>query len=136
MAPSGPWWTAKRPTDCLRLSETKLIQLTKTNMPLIKISTEKRVLEGICSLSVEAGSTGYCGGDSGHGGRAVLVLVNENCFDLRLEYAGGGVFIEPKRVSIVVGGDAEMEQFAEALEFAAKTIRAANERKGSVFISA
>jgi len=71
-------------------------------------------------LRVAAGTTGYCGGDAGHGGRTIFEIEDLGNTDISItpikgEF-NGGVLIE-------LGGDSEMETFVEALEWAASTLR-------------
>lgn len=64
-------------------------------------------------LEVEVGTTGYKGGDSGHGGRTYFRVKDGSSTDIRCTP------MENKRgVEIILGGDAELDTFIEALEFA------------------
>lgn len=86
--------------------------------------------QGVCSLRVEVGTTGRKGGDSGHGCRTVLRLIDTGSTDMRGgikgHYAGkstvnaGGDNLE--RIEIAFGGDAELTNFFDALMFAMNTI--------------
>jgi len=69
------------------------------------------------SLYVEAGTTGFKGGDSGHGGRTFFLLHNAASTDIEID------FLPPDGVAICLGGDSELRTFIEALEFAADTLR-------------
>lgn len=101
----------------------------------IKIETEKEEFVSANMLSVEVGTTGYCGGDSGHGGRTYLRIHDEGCTDLRCKVHGyfvdeenGGADYEDKYtddaqdIEITLGGDCEMDTFIAALRYAADTL--------------
>lgn len=64
-------------------------------------------------LEVEAGTTGPCGGDSGHGGRTMLRIADAAGTDIEVEWNP-----EKKEVTILLGGDAEMGTFVAALRYA------------------
>ena len=67
-------------------------------------------------LRVRAGTTGPCGGDSGHGCRTVFELEDASGTDIHVQVLDRGV-----RISL--GGDCELETFIQALEWAAKSLR-------------
>lgn len=67
-------------------------------------------------LRVRAGTTGPCGGDSGHGCRTVFELEDASGTDIEVQVLDRGV-----RISL--GGDCELETFIQALEWAAKSLR-------------
>lgn len=69
------------------------------------------------SLYVEVGTTGFQGGDTGHGGRTFFLLHNAASTDIEADA------IFPDKVAISLGGDSELRTFIEALEFAADTLR-------------
>jgi len=62
-------------------------------------------------LEATVGTTGYKGGDSGHGGRTIFRLTNLASTDMRVK-------VEDDEVTICFGGDAELYTFIDALEFA------------------
>lgn len=95
-------------------------------------------------IKVAAGTTGYKGGDTGHGGRTFFGIRNEAGTDMRITFSaerwnstGGeleveeadghtnifGRNLEADRICIEFGGDAELETFIEALEFALETLK-------------
>ena len=91
-------------------------------------------------LSVEAGTNGFHGGDSGHGSRTHFAIEDLASTDMRISFhadkcVGGkletdetgllvhGVDLHCSRIEIDLGGDCELETFIQALEFAAKTLR-------------
>ena len=67
-------------------------------------------------LRVRAGTTGPCGGDSGHGCRTVFELEDASGTDITVSLLAHGV-----RISL--GGDCELDTFIQALEWAAKSLR-------------
>lgn len=96
-------------------------------------------------LEVRAGTTGYRGGDSGHGGRTIVEFKDLASTDMRLSFqtqplpdgsmetiSGQRVKarnIECEYIRLTFGGDAEMDTFIEALDFAVKTLRRMREKK-------
>ncbi len=63
------------------------------------------------TIEVEAGTTGFRGGDAGHGARTYFRIKDLGCTDMKITTITGGVVIE-------LGGDAEIITFIKALEFA------------------
>lgn len=49
-----------------------------------KITTYSREIESCNILEVEAGTTGYCGGDTGHGGRTYFRIQNAASTDMEV----------------------------------------------------
>ena len=96
----------------------------------IKIQTRKESMESCNILSVEAGTTGHMGGDTGHGGRTYLRISDDASTDMRCivktddgkthKFDGAA---DVTQIEIMLGGDTELDTFIEALEFAAKTLR-------------
>ena len=110
----------------------------------IHIETEKSECISANIIGVEAGTTGYCGGDSGHGGRTYFRLSDLASTEMRLSftsqhsYNNGVVEIDGKQyqvgsiscsnleasdIQIVFGGDCELDTFIEALEFTLNTLK-------------
>ena len=73
-------------------------------------------------LEVKVASTGYCGGDTGHGGRTYFSLEDLGSTDMNI--CAGGKEFKSGKVELLFGGDTELETFVEALEFAAASLRA------------
>ncbi len=96
-----------------------------------KIDTLSQEIVSANIISVEVGTTGYCGGDSGHGGRTYVRIKDESSTDMRCRLKGyikGRGYedvdcINANTVEIVLGGDCELETFIGVLEFAAQTLR-------------
>lgn len=85
-------------------------------------------------LGVSAGTTAPAGGDAGHGGRTLIRIedLGGTNWGIRItgnqgEFytLGGPMDLQLGSVEILLGGDTEAETIAEALEFAAETIRRA-----------
>lgn len=80
-------------------------------------------------LEVEVGTTGYMGGDTGHGGRTYLRIKDLASTDLRCRVISEGRMnrfdkaAEVSQIEVILGGDTEMETFIEALDFAVKTLK-------------
>lgn len=87
----------------------------------VEIETWKREITDANILSVEAGTNGYQGGDTGHGSRTYIRIQNEGGTDL-----GARVLLDSlgyvDGVEIVLGGDAELSTMIEALKFATKVL--------------
>lgn len=67
-------------------------------------------------LEVEVGTTGFRGGDTGHGARTYFKLENLGGTDMTVSVTDNGVIIE-------LGGDTEITTFVDALEFAVNIIK-------------
>lgn len=96
----------------------------------IRVDTYKREIFNANILEVEAGSTGYCGGDSGHGSRHYIRLKDLGSTDIRVKI-GDQEFDElykDKGIEIILGGDTELDTMITALKFVTKVLEdAANE---------
>jgi hypothetical protein len=90
---------------------------TRMGGSMVNIVTKSRQFAGACSLEVEVGTTGARGGDAGHGCRTYL----------RLRIFGAEMRVEvPQRrdeVALIFGGDAELGNLIDALEFALDVLR-------------
>lgn len=69
-----------------------------------------------CVLEVIVETTGFCGGDTGHGGRTTVSLVDHSSTDMERS------FVEEGRVEIRMGGDAELRSLIRGLRFAADSL--------------
>ena len=89
----------------------------------------KATYTSACIMEVETSSTEPCGGDAGHGSRAVLKMSDlaSVCWTVTLaDESGDTVVIDcPRSVSIEVAGDCEQGVFLAALEQMVATLRAA-----------
>ena len=79
-------------------------------------------------ITVEAGTTGRMGGDSGHGGRTYFRISDDASTDMNCNVNGESCG-HACQIEIMFGGDCELETFIEALEFAA----AASALKHTIF---
>ena len=87
-------------------------------------NTVPTYMENICSaniIQVEAGSTGYCGGDSGHGGRTYFRIEDLGGTDIRVNpinslFGNGGL-------EVTLGGDCELATIIEALDFISQCLK-------------
>lgn len=77
-------------------------------------------------LKVTVGSTGYRGGDTGHGGRTYFALEDLGSTDMRVR-VNKGEWVEMMSargpVEIAFGGDCELSTFIEALETAVRVLK-------------
>ncbi|MBO4551481.1 MAG: hypothetical protein J5733_12185 [Bacteroidaceae bacterium] len=94
-----------------------------------KVETFKKEIVSCNILTVEVGTTGHMGGDSGHGGRTYLRIADEASTDMRCRVIANGKLHEfdntcqTNQIEIVLGGDCELDTFAEALRFAADVLK-------------
>lgn len=86
-----------------------------------EITTYTREVFSFNTLKVEAGTTGYKGGDSGHGGRSYFRIEDESSTDMKvrriLQRYGGGDGLE-----VTIGGDSELETMIRALKFIVRVL--------------
>ena len=84
-----------------------------------EITTYSRDILSANILEVEAGTTGYKGGDSGHGGRTYFRIADAAGTDIQVypigHYADEGF-------EVVLGGDCELETIIRALKFITKVL--------------
>ncbi len=82
----------------------------------MKIVTKSQQFCNAAILEVEVGTTGRCGGDAGHGGRTYLRLKDAGDTYMRVEARDGDV-------ALTFGGDAELENLIEGLQFAIDVLK-------------
>jgi hypothetical protein len=99
---------------------------------IAEIPIKGKDIEDFNILHVSAGTTSPAGGDAGHGGRTFVSIedMGGTSWGVRItshsgqsHSIGASLDLDLKSVEILLGGDAEAETIAEALEFAAATIR-------------
>lgn len=73
-------------------------------------------------LEVEVGTTGYQGGDTGHGCRTYLRIQDQGCTDINVNVLVDK-FNKPEGFVLELGGDTELATFIEALEFAVNVLK-------------
>lgn len=95
-----------------------LSEQTNSTISIDRISIAAKQIEITSAniLSVTAGSTGFKGGDTGHGGRTYFAIKDEASTDLRLR-VNNGHWNQVENIEIALGGDTELETFLEALKF-------------------
>jgi hypothetical protein len=73
-------------------------------------------------FKVQADTNCPKGGDAGHGGMTTVTLTDlgGSCIDIDVD---GDLYDSPEMLTITVHGDAEMVTLADALEFAAKSLK-------------
>ena len=86
-----------------------------------EITTFSRDVVSCNILEVEAGTTGYMGGDSGHGGRTYFSIKDAACPDMDVRVMhdrfGGCTGFE-----VFLGGDCELDTMISALKFITKVL--------------
>ena len=105
---------------------------TKLNTRIVKgeeIETWEREIYDANVLTVEVGTNGYKGGDSGHGSRVYLRFTDEGGTDLnaRVQTTPYGNTTE---IEITLGGDAELSTMIKALKFAVKVLKEQSRETG------
>jgi len=87
-----------------------------------------RTFEDACILRATVATTGYQGGDAGHGGQTKIVLDDLGNTDIEASFVeeviptpGGDVL---RRLAINLGGDAELRVIIKALRFSADALEA------------
>lgn len=92
----------------------------------VDVETWERKIIDANILSVEAGTNGYQGGDTGHGGRTYIRISDEGSTDInarvikdRCDNTSG--------IEIALGGDAELSTMIEALKFITKVLEEGRE---------
>lgn len=86
----------------------------------IDVTTYTREIYSANALSVEAGTNGYHGGDSGHGSRTYFRITNCGGTDIRVKANGhdGNEGFE-----VTLGGDCELATIISALKFIIKVLK-------------
>jgi hypothetical protein len=91
----------------------------------MRIVTKKQTMVHAALLEVEVGTTGLCGGDTGHGGRTYLRLEDEGGTDITVRPISSGT--GSGGVELVFGGDAELENLIAGLQFALHVLQESKE---------
>jgi len=84
----------------------------------ITVPTQKVELTTCNILECEVGTTGYKGGDSGHGCRTYLKLKDHASTDMRLRVNGEEIDVMDGQIELIFGGDTELDTLRAALRFA------------------
>jgi len=77
-----------------------------------------RSFTSMCTLRTTVRTTGFCGGDSGHGGRTEVIFEDLGATDIEAKYQE----YPEKQVVLRVGGDAELRVLIQALRFSADAL--------------
>jgi hypothetical protein len=70
-------------------------------------------------LRITVATTGFCGGDTGHGGRTVITIEDLGSTDIDASFEDTDT---GRRLEIRLGGDAELRTIILALRFAADAL--------------
>ena len=96
-----------------------------------KITTYSRDIVSCNILEVEAGTTGYRGGDTGHGGRTYFRIQDAACTDMEIHSyttrCGSNGF------EVCLGGDCELETMIRALKFITKVLEDESKECGTSY---
>lgn len=85
-----------------------------------EISTYTRDVISANIIEVEAGTTGYMGGDSGHGGRTYFRIQDSASTDMEIRTFVGKHGCNG--FEVFLGGDCELETTIRALKFITKVL--------------
>lgn len=86
-----------------------------------KLTTYQRDVISANILEVEAGTTGYKGGDSGHSGRTYFRISDQGGTDMHTHVRCDG-FGYTEDIEVTLGGDCELETIIRALKFIVKVL--------------
>ena len=100
----------------------KKIHRERTTKEGIVIPTRAIELTGACILNVEAGTNGYCGGDSGHGCRTIIILRDLGGVDMNARFDENESDCT-RKITLEFGGDDELRLLIKALKFIRKTLK-------------
>ena len=83
------------------------------------VTTYTREIYSANVLSVEAGTNGYQGGDSGHGSRTYFRVTDCGSTDIRVKAHG---YDGDEGLEVILGGDCELETIIRALKCITKVL--------------
>ena len=92
----------------------------------VEVETWKREIVDANVLSVEVGTTGYMGGDTGHGGRTFIRINDEGGTDISAKVIEDR-YGDTMGIEIALGGDAELSTMIEALKFITQVLEEGRE---------
>ncbi len=84
-----------------------------------KIRTYSREIISANLLEVEAGTTGFMGGDTGHGGRTYFRITDLGSTDIAVYPAGE---YGEEGFEVILGGDCELDTIIKALKFITRVL--------------
>ena len=82
----------------------------------VEVPTFSREIISCNLLTVEAGTNGYQGGDTGHGSRTYIRVQDDGGTDIEVRTLRMGGF------EVMLGGDCELETMIKALKFVTKVL--------------
>lgn len=112
-------WTDEELNYWLNLSKGNAMEKLEEIKGMVSLS-EKEIVDANI-IKVSAGTTGYKGGDTGHGGRTIFCIRDVASTDMRVSINGGDPE-DVREVAVIFGGDSELCTFKQALFFAYKTL--------------
>ena len=92
----------------------------------VDVETWEREIIDANILSIEAGTNGYQGGDTGHGGRTYIRISDEGGTDISARVLKDR-YGDTTGIEITLGGDAELSTMIEALKFITKVLEEGRE---------
>lgn len=92
-----------------------------------EIVTYTREVVSCNILEVEAGTTGYRGGDAGHGGRTYFRIEDDGGTYMKIKPGCGGF-------EVTLGGDSELDTMIRALKFITTVLEGARKGERLMFI--
>lgn len=87
----------------------------------IGVETYTREINSASYLEVEAGTTGYRGGDTGHGCRTYFRIKDLGGTDMRINVIRDGC-CNSDGFEVMLGGDCELDSIIRALKFITKVL--------------
>ena len=86
-----------------------------------QITTYAREVYSCNVLEVEAGTTGFMGGDTGHGGRTYFAIKDAGGTDMEI-HTMRDRYGDAEGFEVILGGDCELETMIRALKFITKVL--------------
>lgn len=113
----------------MEFSNTAESEVTRGKVKVngVTLKTYKKQIDSANSIEVEVGTTGYMGGDSGHGGRTYLRIKDVTSTDLTCRLPSGAE--HHGGVELLLGGDSELDTLIEALRFGVDVLSGEYERR-------
>lgn len=94
--------------------------MQKAKVPFKEIAEKE--IHNCNILKVRVGTTGYCGGDGGHGGRSFIEITDYSSTAWDATTIHRDPFGDVRSIRIDLAGDSELETIIEALRFAADNL--------------
>ena len=86
-----------------------------------EVQTFKREITNANILEVEAGTNGFCGGDTGHGSRTYFRIEDLASTDIKVNHQVDK-YGDTVGFSVELGGDTELTTIIQALKFITKVL--------------